>query len=164
MKLLNTKLIFSLLIIFIITVVFVKKFNGVSDKIERKVIAVPISNCNPQKTICKMKLDKLNMEVSFDKNIFYLKPFNISIKTDKKEHIDIDFIQIDFKMKGMDMGLNRFKLRKASSEDNKQVWRGTALLPVCVTRRADWYSELEVVTKESKYVFTFPIVVKQAAN
>jgi len=164
MKLSNTKLIFILLIICTAAVIFVNNFNAVSDNIERKVIAVPVSDCNPQKSICKMKFDELNMEVSFDKNIFYLKPFDIFIKTDIKEQLDIDFIQIDFKMKGMNMGLNRFKLSKAGSDDNKQAWKGTALLPVCVTRRADWYSELEVVTKESKYVFTFPIFVKQTAN
>ena len=62
------------------------------------------------------------------------------------------------------MGVNRFLLKKTNFRNEKQKWQGKALLPICVTGRADWVSELEVVTQKSKYVFSFPIFVKQASN
>ena len=64
----------------------------------------------------------------------------------------------------MNMGVNRFSLRKAEIKNQKQKWQGKALLPVCVTGRADWLAELEVVTNQSKYIIAIPLSVKQASN
>ena len=135
-----------------------------NERTERKVITLPVSKCNPQEQICKVEFDGLNIGLSLDKDIYYLKPFNISVYSNKNHNSIIEYIQIDFKMKGMEMGVNRFNLKKANSQNYKQVWKGKALLPVCVTSRVDWYSELEVVTRENKYIFIFPVSVKKAIN
>ena len=67
-------------------------------------------------------------------------------------------------MKNMNMGVNRFKLIKPSSKNIKKLWTGKALLPVCITGRADWFAELELISKKKKYMISFPISVKQARN
>lgn len=164
MKKINKNIIITVLLISIIIVIAVQSKKVVNDRTERKVITLPVSICKPQEQICKIEFDGLDIELSLDKDIYYLKPFNVSVFSKKNNNSIIEFIQIDFKMKDMDMGVNRFKLKKQNSQNYKQVWKGKALLPICVTRRADWYSELEVVTRENKYIFTFPVSVKQAIN
>jgi len=96
-----------------------------------------------------------------DKNIYYLKKFNVDIWVESKKNTNIESIHIDFKMKNMNMGVNHFILNKIKSENKKQKWQGKMLLPVCVTRRADWFSELAVITKQKKYILEFPILVKK---
>lgn len=109
-------------------------------------------------------MNEHNLEVSMDKNIYYLKKFNINIFIENNDHFHVESINVSFNMKNMNMGSNRFNLKKAISENNKEYWKGTALLPICVTGRADWFSELEVVTKQNKYIIEFPILVKKLVS
>jgi len=159
------KIIFiTIVLIFIISIVFFLKTEIPTDKKVLTVINVPLINCQVQKQSCKSELDELKLKISFDKDIYYLKPFNFSVRTKKTGNNDIDSIKINFKMKNMDMGINQFSLKKLNTENKEQLWQGTALLPICVTGRADWFSELEIVTKNSKHIVSFPITVKQVKN
>ncbi len=124
---------------------------------------IHLINCQVQKQPCKVELDDIKLNILFDKDVLYLKPFNFSVRAKIKEN-NIHSMKINFKMKNMDMGINRFALKNVKEEDDEQLWVGTALLPICVTGRADWFSELEIVTKDIKYVLSFPITVKQAKN
>ena len=63
-------------------------------------------------------------------------------------------------MNNMNMGVNRFLLKR----DNKSIWKGKALLPICVTGRADWLSEIEILTTKNKYIISIPILVKKSPN
>lgn len=128
---------------------------------DRPPIKISVGNCNVQQNICKVELEKFNIEISMDKSIYYLKKFNVDVWVESKQDTNIESIQIDFKMKDMNMGVNHFILNKMKSENKKQNWQGNALLPVCVTGRADWFSELTIITKQNKYIIEFPILVKR---
>lgn len=154
-------LFFIIVIVLIATQIFYKK----NWSKERTIINIPAENCHPQIKPCKIKFKKISFEISLDDNIYYLKPFNVSVLTESKNSDDIKLIQIDFKMKDMDMGVNRFLLTKSDLYSRKQSWVGKALLPVCIAgRRADWFSELEVVTQDAKYILTIPVLVKLAKD
>jgi hypothetical protein len=132
---------------------------------EKKIVnKIFIKKCNAQKNICRVETNEFKMELSFDEKIYYLKPFFISVFTENKDNANVESVQIDFKMKNMDVGINRFMLNKTSVKNNKQVWQGKALLPICVTGRVDWVSELAVITKNNKYIISVPILVKRATN
>ena len=128
----------------------------------RVVVKNPI--CYPQKQACQVGNEKFKAEIVFDKDIFYLKPFKVTVQTEEKENQFIKAVVVDFKMKSMDMGLNRFALNRKSETGKLVDWQGTALLPVCVTGRIDWFSEIEFVTGKEKYVFSFPMEVKKTSN
>ena len=160
---LNRKNTISIFLFIIVTIIFLGSKLPIQSK-EWKIKKIPVENCNTQKQTCIVNLDELKIGISLDKNIYYLKKFDVSIWTEVKKNYDIDSIYIDFKMNNMNMGVNRFMLLKVNSENNKQQWQGTALLPICVTGRADWFSELEVVTKQTKYILTFPLNVKRSNN
>ena len=96
-----------------------------------------------------------------DKDIYYLKRFSVLVENNEPHNIKS--MKISFKMKDMDMGNNQFTLNKVKLINKKKSWKGDALLPICVTGRADWFSELEIITKENKYIIEFPIFVKKAS-
>lgn len=163
MKQFTKNVIFILLIIATLILVLSLYLNSKSETQEQKVIKVPIENCTSQH-VCLVNSDVFNIKILFDENIYYLKPFAVSILIKSKISPEIESIQIDFKMKGMNMGVNRFMLSKVKSENNDLKWIGKALLPVCVTGRADWFAELEIVTKLNKYTLSVPVLVKQYSN
>jgi hypothetical protein len=49
-------------------------------------------------------------------------------------------LRAEFQMNGMEMGFNRYDLRRA--EDG--MWTATVTLPVCVSGRHDWTAYLEI--------------------
>lgn len=130
---------------------------------ELQSIYLSVKDCNVQEKKCKVETKEFNVEISMDENIFYLKRFNIAVLAENNEKSHIESIKVSFKMKNMNMGNNHFILKKVKSINNKKSWKGDALLPICVTGRADWFSELEVVTQKNKYIIGFPIFVKKAS-
>lgn len=163
-KIFSNKLsiIFFFLLIIVAGIILSVKWHHKNN--EQTIIKLPFENCYAQNKICTLIIDELKIEISFSKNIYYLKHFDVSVSTESKTDIDVESIHIDFKMKNMNMGVNRFILTKISSENKRQNWKGRALLPVCVTGRADWVSELEIMTKQNKYILTLPLNVKQTSN
>lgn len=153
------KILFFIVAVFIV-IIFLNVIQ-IGENNDRPPIKISVVNCNVQQKICKIELEEFNIEISMDKNIYYLKKFNVNIWVESKEVTNIESIQIDFKMKNMNMGVNHFILNKIKSDNKKQNWQGSALLPVCVTGRADWFSELNIVTKQNKYIIEFPILVKK---
>lgn len=153
------KILFFIVSVFIV-IIFLNVIQ-IGENNDRPPIKLSVVNCNVQQKICKIELEEFNIEISMDKNIYYLKKFNVDIWVESKEDTNIESIQIDFKMKNMNMGVNHFILNKIKSDNKKQNWQGSALLPVCVTGRADWFSELNIVTKQNKYIIEFPILVKK---
>lgn len=136
---------------------------------EKSITTVTLENCDIQKAACLFKFKNLTLEISMDKDIYYLKPFNLSVKrlftnTSSKDTSKIESIVVDFKMKNMNMGVNRFQLKKMTLKNDAYAWEGKALLPICVTGRADWVSELDILTSDSHYRLIFPILVKQATQ
>lgn len=161
MKLKKTGLsnkVIILFIIFFISILIVQPF-FLKDNNNLTIKKISAEDCRVQQNPCTINLDGLELEVSFDKHIYYLKKFNISVVAGKEHNPVINSIHVNFKMKNMNMGVNRFTLSKINVKNNKQSWESEAILPVCVTGRADWISELEVITDKTKYIVSFPFYV-----
>ena len=159
---LNRAGLFSSIIILLIFGYFIFWTASSNNEIEqRKIIRLQVDKCNAQKQKCSVNLNGHKIRISFDENVFYLKPFYISVSDENNDSNNIESIQIDFKMKNMNMGVNRFLLEKIHSENNQPFWKGKALLPICVTGRADWVSELNIVTKDYNYIISLPLLVKK---
>jgi len=168
LKNINSKVFVSILslTLILLTFIFIIFLNN-NDVNEKPITIITLENCEIQKEICRFNVQGISLEISMDQDIYYLKPFNVSLKrvlTSKPENnsSDIESVFIDFKMKNMNMGINRFQLKKVKSKSDDIAWEGVALLPVCVAGRADWVSELDILTIDSHYRFIFPIIVKQA--
>ena len=158
------KLLFSIVFISIILAVYIQNKNDVVDIKEKNIIKIQPNNCGIENKECVVELREFKVKISFDENIYYLKRFNVSVLNESSDNLNLKSIQVDFKMNNMNMGVNRFMLKKSVLENNKQVWQGKALLPICVTGRADWLSEFEFETTKNKYLISVPILVKKSPN
>ncbi len=156
----KNKIVFALFILLIILVLVARNLTWESSGNKLTIVKISLEDCKPQKQVCNVELSGLNVRILFDKDVFYLKPFNVTVWTEG--NVEVESVHIDFKMKNMNMGVNRFLLTEVGNK--KQSWQGKALLPICVTRRADWFSELEIVIDKKKYILTFPLIVKQATS
>jgi hypothetical protein len=71
----------------------------------------------------------------------------------------IEQVIVDFKMVGMDMGLNRFKLSSDVDEKGNVYYEGEGILPVCVSGRVDWSANTQIITTHKLYQATFEFKV-----
>ena len=160
------KLFFALVFTIIIVAFFLFFLN--ENKIvtfkEKDVIKITPNNCDSGNKKCLIESNEFSVEILFDENVYYLKPFNISVMNKSIDNIELESIKVNFKMNNMNMGVNRFRLKKVSFEKHIQIWKGEALLPICVTGRADWVSEFEITTKNNIYLISVPISVIKALN
>jgi len=158
MSKLKSKII-ALVVFILLAIFFIPQKYIVETKVLPRV-SVNNMQCNPQVKECKVDIDDIRLNISLDKNIYYLKPFNIVVGSNDKNGSKIKDIHIEFKMKNMDMGVNRFKL----TLHNNKHWKSKLLLPICITGRADWIAALEVVTESSEYVISFPLSVEKVVS
>lgn len=114
--------------------------------------------CHVQTNDCEININGSKLIISFDNNIYYLKPFSFSVLSEI--NLSIKSITMDFRMKNMEMGVNRFSMTNATS-DNKQYWQGKALLPVCITGRADWYAEMSIQLENIRYIVNLPLNIEK---
>lgn len=168
MKLINIKIIIYFISIIFLAVLINIKLSGNTDK-SSEIKTLPLVNisadkCNLQQNGCVINTAEFELRVVLEKTIYYLRPFSIHAEGKAKDNASVENIYMNFKMNGMNMGVNRFLLKKESLSDNIQRWRGNALLPVCVSGRADWLVELEIVTKQTRYILSVPVTVQQPVN
>jgi len=149
----------DLIVFFIIA--FLGFFIFSSENKKLPATKISLENCYRTKQVCKFKTDEFKIKILLDKNIYYLKKFNVDVWLDRKKDAHVKAVTFNFRMTNMNMGFNHFKLKQ---KNNSQQWHGTALLPICVTGRADWVSELNIITQENHYIFSFPVSVKKVSH
>ena len=115
--------------------------------------------CRAEENTCVVENKMFKLKLKMDSRIYYLSAFNVTANSEVKGKNQIKKIQLDFKMKGMDMGVNRVLLKPGQQENNIQQWTGSGLLPICVSGRADWVAELEIYMNQTRYRLQFPVIV-----
>ncbi len=120
-----------------------------------------ISECLPQQQKCQFSIEQLNFSLEYSKDIYYLKPYQVRLYTEEKDGHLIKQATIDFQMKNMPMGINRFVLKKAGLKEGKQQWQSQIILPVCVTGRVDWYAQVDIVMDGVDYRVITPVIVQR---
>lgn len=156
--------IFSIIILIASALAIINILNVENTNIKRTVIIVPTEQCTTLSNQCTVNLNGVKLKISFDQNVYYLKPFNVTVEFDNSNDFNVDKISVDFKMKNMNMGINRFSLKNDYPDTKNNKWLGIALLPICVTGRADWNASFEVTTNNNQYLISLPLEVKKSAN
>ena len=78
-----------------------------------------------------------------------LVPFPVQVRVEPGA--GVRDVQLEFYMQGMEMGLNRYRLK--AGDDG--VWEGEVILPVCTRDRADWMVRVHVRRDEAVWVAAF---------
>lgn len=116
-------------------------------------------DCNPVEFSCKAGDSQHAITLHFPENVAYLKPFKMRVTILGLGQEEIDKVSVDFKMQGMDMGINRFNLSSVADEQGNVSYEGEGILPVCVSGRVDWLAKTYVLTPDKIYeaVFEFKV-------
>ncbi|MFW2374285.1 MAG: hypothetical protein ACN4GM_14260 [Gammaproteobacteria bacterium] len=92
--------------------------------------------CDPTQTACQATFGEHSLSLIFLDKPSTLKPFRVRLESDSEK---IDNLLVDFKMPGMNMGVNRHHMNYENG-----YWQNQLVLPVCTQSRNDWSVTLEL--------------------
>jgi len=110
-----------------------------------------VPECDVSITTCQAVLGEYSLSFRINSVVRPLNPFSVSLEA---EGWQPEQAAVYFSMQGMEMGLNRFKLKQVAD-----VWQGQAMLPVCTDQRSDWLATVFVSHNGQRYrsVFSFTV-------
>jgi len=123
------------------------------------LLEITTADCNPVNIPCKAGDAQHSVTLHFPEKVAYLKPFKMRVTNQGFRQDRIEKVEVDFKMVGMDMGLNRFTLLPSVDEKGNVSHEGEGILPVCVSGRVDWLASTHVVTSDKIYKAEFEFKV-----
>lgn len=105
-------------------------------------------DCQLRQSACTAALGEQRVGLQFSAPVQALEPFWVEALV---AGMAVREVQLEFTMKGMDMGQNRYRLLPSG-----EAWVGSVTLPVCVAGRSDWVATLTVAGDGRKWVAEFP--------
>lgn len=114
------------------------------------VNAMTSEPCDLMKGACQATFDQHTLSLVFLDKPSALKPFRVRLESDSEQ---IENIVLDFKMPGMNMGINRYRLKKAD-----RFWHNQLVLPVCTLSRNDWLITVELEQEGILWITEFNFV------
>ena len=109
------------------------------------------SDCDLSVTECRIRAEGALLWLRFEGPIKPMQPFEVRLLG-----AQTNSATIEFSMEGMDMGLNRYRLRSLD-----ELTRGaTVVLPACRSARRDWLAQVHVVLDGKSYTGVFPFVTQ----
>jgi len=118
-------------------------------------------DCWPVGGWCHAGKGRLDLALRLGGPVTPLTVFPVELGIEGLDPASIDAVTVTFEMQGMDMGLNRFELGPVSGPGKKVRYRGKAMLPVCVSGRADWRARVKVATPRGLYEAVFGFSTSQ---
>ena len=106
---------------------------------------------------CKSENTQHKTAILLPEKITYLKPFVVQVRIPTKDNIQQ--MQLQFSMRGMQMIGNRFKLTRLKENSNNDIWQAEVVIPRCMSGRKDWLVELGVKTKDTIESSNFMVTV-----
>jgi len=103
---------------------------GVSKAPVRPVVEIPCEN-----VVSGCALPEMGLRVVFDQPPKSMRPFRLQVEVPAARELHVSFA-----MRGMQMGLNRYRLLSAGDG----LWKAEVTLPVCASGRGDWLMTLDV--------------------
>ena len=84
---------------------------------------------------CQVKINDSIVVITVKGDVTPLKPFSLHLQGEK-----IEAAEVNFSMRDMDMGVNRFVLHEVKNA----AWEAQVMLPVCTARRDDWIADIVI--------------------
>jgi len=133
-------------------------------KVAPKHIPEPVQalSCTTMTTGCATKVADMSVVLTFPSDVIYLNSFPVEVSLSGGDALLVEDVKIDFQMLKMDMGVNIYQLQQDTS--NKTLWKGKAILPVCVTGRTDWQAYIELKVRDKMYKTAFQFEVKSSTQ
>ena len=113
------------------------------------------TDCDPRREACTAEGEGMRLTLRLIEEVPVLAPFPVRVTVAPVAAARA--VSVDFTMPGMDMGLNRYRLRDAGNGQ----WEGTATLPVCTTGRTDWLATVTVQGEAGAWRAAFAFVTER---
>ena len=119
-----------------------------------ETVNLPGSRC--ESGVCTTQMSERRVTLRFLEQPDPLKPFAFVVSLQGFAKDDVKGIQVAFRMQGMDMGRNLYRL-----QPDAEGYTGRAVLPVCTSGRSDWIAEVWIETPHKRYVAPFGFEVQR---
>lgn len=120
---------------------------------EAQTLAVA-PGCDPESEICTAGDAGRGLGFAMPEGARLMAAFPVEVQL---RGLAADAVTVDFRMQGMDMGVNRAQLQDLGGGR----WRGDVILPVCTTGRADWLAVVDVRSAKGGWQAVFPFSVER---
>jgi len=114
------------------------------------------SDCRVTEARCEAGGRTALVSMVFEGPVTPMATFGIDVGVSGIAPERISSVRVAFEMQGMDMGENRYVLRRTSASADASDWHAQAMLPVCTTGRRDWLARVSVVAGDEEYRAEFP--------
>ena len=118
-----------------------------ANQLSQKPSSIYQPDCDLNKQPCQVEDGDFKYVLSFNGEPSALKPFTVELAVESPE---LDQVDVNFEMEGMDMGYNRYQLREINN-----TWQADVILPVCSVGRNDWILNLELNAKGRLHLAKF---------
>ncbi|MCL7750905.1 hypothetical protein LV475_04770 [Guyparkeria hydrothermalis] len=121
-------------------------------------VAVP-TDCELKGEGCEVAIEGLgSFLVSLPETVVPLEKAVFRVVPQGETGKAVGEIRVDFKMVGMDMGINAYRLDRLADGQ----YRAEVILPVCTTDRSDWLANLSIRSTEGAYLLRLPFQVDRS--
>ena len=114
------------------------------------------AHCDPSRALCLATAEDFELRFGLGPDLRPLRMFSRRVELVGPE---VDGILVDFLMRDMDMGINRFRLTAVGPGR----WTGEGIIPVCWVGRRDWIARLTIETDAGHYRADFPVEIATIA-
>ena len=123
-----------------VAVALVLALAGCGGEAPDAALSLPVpAGCDAARAPCALSGTGLDVHLAVGPDAAPMRPFPLQVQARLADG-RIAGISARFEMRGMNMGLNRYRLRRGDDG----TWRAEVILPVCVSGRRDWRALLEV--------------------
>jgi hypothetical protein len=138
----NNRAFVLIAVLVVIVILLLLSLYPVSINNEQQENSFSIHQCQALATGCKASIENIQVEIRFPESIVFLQPFPLEVRLSGNQQIPVDKLTVEFKMADMDMALNFSQLEQ--TDNNKLLWTGKGVLPVCTTGRTDWLAIISI--------------------
>ena len=114
------------------------------------------ADCDSARATCVAQAEGLAVELALGPEVRPMTPFQIRLLAAEGPLSASAGVELEFQMRAMDMGLNRYRLRR----DEQGIWSGRAILPVCSSGRSDWLAQLDIRDGERRWTAVLPFTTE----
>lgn len=120
-----------------------------------EVLHLTDAQCDSARQACLATGTGLGIEWRLAPPVRPMQQFDMQLRVARGELSADAEVIVEFQMRDMNMGLNRYWLEPAAAG----TWRGRAMLPVCTSARSDWLATLTIQDGDRRWTAELPFTV-----
>ena len=120
-----------------------------------EVLRMTDAHCDSARQTCLATGTGLDVEWRLGPPVRPMEQFDMRLRIVRGELSADAEVIIEFQMRDMEMGMNRYRLEPAAVD----MWGGRAMLPVCTSGRSDWLATLTIQDGERRWTTEMPFTV-----